>query len=686
MIQTKIKYFVQKNNSRVLWLSIFLIYFFISCIHMGPSFSHLNSTVLGPPGDHTAGIMYDTWSHPNNPIPGINPMTNYPSGDNFRNPTSLTSIVLTGTHWTLSHLGTIATGWNLMVLIGYMSSALAMFGLIFWLTKNAWAAFFSGYAIAFTPYHFFGSTGQIAGLFGGIFILIIWQFLRLLRTPTATSALILGILLGISFYMDGYFILLGLLLLGIFWLSLLNFGLVRNRNRFSILRPQIINLVYSSVTALLFLVPLFLVRLTYADRIKSTLGNARGDLELNAMTYSAKLPMFVNAKGILYIGLSVLVLALIGININVTKKRNHIQSNRTPVEVSDLTYWTIILITFVGLWVSLQPIFHIGSVAFYNPSKLIILATDTWRVFGRLYTLVSIGFVILAGLSLHTLQSKFPTKKNLLFGVFFIVLIFEMSLYPLSYTRKTFSYTNDVPQVYTDIKNNPAIRAYAEYPLGNQEFNAKYFTYQAVSKKPIYNSFISDSPSKPLSQSITGILDPQTLPVLRSLGIDMINIRSIKQLGNFLDISNEALKSKELKKISGFTDGKMSGNSLLIKPGPVAEYALVMPGELYSKILLTKDGSTDYIFSNDFQFSLYSLPTAKPFTNNASITFAITSDTKRNASLIQNGAVIWSGTLTQSKQLVRAPVTSPGIMTLYIEKNASQINVTVSEPQVIIVR
>lgn len=648
-------------------------------LYMGPSLTHLNDTVLNSPGDHTAGIMYMTWTHPNSPVPGFSGYTNYPFGESMRIPTTLSSQVLSFGHWFISYFSNIVTGWNMMVLIGYMSSALAMFGLVYWLTENQWAAFFSGYAIAFAPYHVFASRGQIAGLFGGIFILALWQFLSLWKKPRLFKAISLGSLLGISFYMDGYFILIGLVLLGVLWLaSLVVYVSEKHKEEKDTIKKVLTSLLYTTIIAILFLAPLIWVNSVYAAKISSILGNARGSVELNAMTYSAKLPMYVNPKNLLFLGYSVIGLSLAACILRIKEKGSRAAWSQ-KADLNNYVYVVAFLLAFIAIWTSLQPVFHIGQFPFFNPSKLIISITPAWRVFGRLYTLVSIGLICLAGLGLNALITKFPKYKYMLIIGSFLWVMLELSIYPLLNKAGTFSYSN-TPSIYRRLASDTSVRAIAEYPLNNAQYAAEYYTFQAVSSKPMLNSFLASSSSRALSQSIVGINDPQTIPVLRALGIDVVNIRPVLQSNSSIDIAKSARQNTQLESYFSKKQSKSNIESFLITRGEVAEFALTMPDESSMSALLKSNGGAIYTFSNDFNFSVLPLPNARSNSKEASISFTISADSFRSASLVQNGKIVWAGILSPKSQSIEANVSVNETLNIYIQKNQIPPTISIEKP------
>lgn len=668
------------------WLGATLFFLIVTWIHMGPSLTHINTVVLNIPGDHTSGIIYTSWVHPNTPVPGNTTLTNYPTGESLRLPIVLSSQVLSVGHWLLSHFGNAVTGWNLLVFIGYMGNALLMFGFIRWLTKNTWASLFSGYALAFTPYHVFASRGQIAGFYGGMFVLGIWQFLSMWQKPHWLKAVSLGTILGISFYTDGYFILIGLVLLMALWVSALGYGLwIKSAKA---IKGQLLSLLLVSVVAGIFLFPLVLINFIYASKINSLFDNARGSIEANAQTYSAQLSMYFNPKSLIYLGFSVLVLAAVSVYLlcKYVRRNPHKQLEATNFRL--FVIWTALVITLLAIWISLRPVVHILGIPVYNPSRVIIFLTSAWRVFGRLYSLVSIGVIILAGLGLASLIRKFPARRWLIIFVSFLILISELGFYSHVNKAPTFNY-NDIPQVYRWLKDNPQVRAVAEYPLDEPPqgtYLADYFTFQQISSKPMINTYLPNSPQMPLRRSIVGISDPQTLPVLRALGVDVLNVRNVNNNGTELNIRKTASKNPELDKI--FTDNRpgFTVDSYKIKTGKTADWALVMPNARYENILLDTNGSAFYTFTDNPTLSVIKLPNSK--SRKSSVTANITLSAggtsinpaeERQSTILQNGKVLWSGMLSRKPIDLSLKVSTEHPITIYNQNSTTLQNTILSQ-------
>ncbi len=693
-----------------LWLIVTLIFLLVSWLHMGSSLSQCRNVVLSEPGDHTSGMIYQGWLQPLNPVLGGSQLTNYPYGENLYQPTSLSTIVSSTSHLALSQIAGPVCGWNLLILSGYMSTALIMFGFVRWLTKNNYVAFFAGYAITFTPYHAFASWGQPAGLYSALFILAFWLFALLWRKPSAIRATMLGLVLGVSFYTDGYFILFsGVCLLTFFSAYFIVAIKLRHKRTRSSLRPRIRYLMLVAVIALLFLLPLAWINLHYADKISNYFGAARGNIAYDAQTYSARPHMYLtpptqspligskvekiqeqvfddtSKPGLVFLGYSIVGLAIYTSWLLWTKRRTAEWSVERFDGLAFIAF-TSLLLVFFALWISLRPRSYIGNFPVPNPSMLVIKLTSAWRVFGRLYMLVSIGAVTMAAVGLASLMTRFSGwKRILVFTGLFILMTLELRSFPASTVTTTFNY-KDAPMVYEWLSTQSNVRAIAEYPLDEipqGSYLGDYYTFQQISGKPILNSILPNSPNASLRRSIAGINDPQTLPVLRALGIDVVNIRPLNPDNNSLpDARYAARNNSELERVFSH-ESQHPMDSFLVKPGYTAKHALTISPLHYYQLKYTTAGSVEYLMGSGTTFSVIELPgnTEGPRTITAS--FVVRADSKKNSAILQDGRVLWSGIIEGAPKQLILQVRSDKPFTIYCEDGSTQTQLYISELQIV---
>jgi hypothetical protein len=660
------------------WAIAGLIFLLLSWLHMGPSLTDCSNTVLSGPGDHTAGLLYTSWINPSSPFQGTSNLTNFPYGEDLSQPTAITSVLPTSAHLALARFTGTTCGWNILILVSYMANSLLMFGFIRWLKKDTYIAYFAAYAVTFTPYHAFASQGQPAGLFGILYLLILWQFIALCKKPNFIKALSLGLLFGTSYYTDGYFILFSGVTLLAFWIALVSYSLMVHRN-ILIIKNQIRGLLLASILAILFLLPIGWIQHSQSEKIESYLTNVRGELNFEAQKFSASPYMYIvptvnfpfvgehiqgiqkklfnddSKPGLIFLGYSVIALSVVGLH-SIWKDYRIKKASAKGLNQELLVGWTLVILAILAFWFSLKPNAMLFGAQINNPSSFIITLTPAWRVFGRLYAIVDIAMVILASIGLYRITLRYPAKKFVFFGLVMLILIFELRAFPATNSTDAFNYS-DSPAVYSWLKTQPDIRGIAEYPLDEPpqgKFLADYYTFQTISGKPILNSFIPNSPQSGLRRSIAGINDPQTIPVLRALGIDLVNIRQTDQESN---------RSNELESIFSHTTSKHPFDSFLVKDGKVASYALIIPTLKYYQLKISTDGTAKFLIGNNTNLLVLKLPTQTVNSEPQTVSFSISADTNRQASIIQNGSVLWSGVIDQSvkpiemKALVGVPIT-----------------------------
>lgn len=684
-----------KNVSFRAWAAAFVILCYATFLHMGPSLTQCSQVVLGKPGDHTAGIMYNGWAAKRNPIAGYSAMTNYPYGEDLFQPVTLTSLIPTGAHFALTKITNITCAWNILVFTSYMSGGLAMFGLLIMLTKNFYVSIFGAYAISYTPYHAFASHGQIAGLINAGFILAIWQFLRMLRHPSTKNALLLGTAIGVNFYIDGYFILFGAVLLASFWgvVAVLKY---RPGHKKTLLISQAKALLITTIVSVGFLAPLVWTRVHYAERISSFLGGTRSSIEQDAQQYSAEPYMYLlppktsplggqvsgtlqrevfskdSEPGLLFVGLSITVLAVVATAETIRKRHVKRTKESYMIYYSQLTAVAVGGLAFL---VSLQPHLKIGSLSLPMPSLAIIKITDSWRVFGRLYALVAICAVMLAALGLYAILQKWPRHRLMVFVLIFMIMALELrSFYTPSqreqYDRRT------APPVYNWLNDQPDVVAVAEYPLDEPpqgKYLTRYYTYQTISNKPLLNSMLPNSPYAGLRRSLSGLNDPQTIPVLRSLGINFLNVRPPTGL------ETATLQEDSLEKLFSYTNEDETIDSYRILSGKGTSYAFVMPDLQYFQINVSAGHEAAYSLGKHTRLSMLHLPTPLGSRSNSVVeqtaSFELSAvERPRNIAITQNGRVLWSGVVGTQRQLIHFQALPDRDITLEAEDRPEELD------------
>lgn len=543
--------------TRTLLIATVTVFFFLmSWFYVGNSITNCSTSTIAFNSDSTGGHAWAQWASGNRLNWSYSNISNYPSGEPINRPQDVTSVVFNVPYRVVSSITTPICGLNIMLVIGFLSNALVMFGLILWLFKNKWIALFAGFAAAFSPYHLFKAQSHVPYVYSSLFIGIIWLYLWFRQKPSIKRVIPLAIVIASTYYFNGYYILLSSILIGglvggDFFLDVFHLSKIRKNKRKTI--QKLLKERYRYVVALGFmlvvlLIPIFYVQLQHGANINKTLALARGDINHEAIIYSARaeeyiLPSFNNplvpdsykqwrlslyhgsnpTENTLYIGITILILSTIGLFGLWIKKIRNLEVVRS-LYMKDLLIILIIVAT-IGMILSLPPVFTLFGKTLPLPSKFIIQITESWRVFARFYLIIQPIFVILAASGLFVISRNLRGRKFIMLCICFLALLFvEFLPSPRAVSGDLHQHT---PTLYHMIKNDPEVKRLAEYPIMDFAYAPSLFTYQQVHGKELYNAWTPSFDQEDLDKAIGGVNDPQTLGVLRALGVDLITSRGV---------------------------------------------------------------------------------------------------------------------------------------------------------------
>lgn len=528
-----------------LFTGVTVLYIILSLAYVGPAiFKGFPYIASGGPGDGTAGLTWMESVDTGGPAPDFTThKTNYPYGDALRDPFQITSVFNIGGMWLFTHLFSAAEAWNIMVFLGYLSSALLMFAFVRWLLSNNWVAFFAGTAVTFTPYHQVNSEGHLSYMFSGFFVLLVWAFLAFWRAPSVKKAVALAGATAVCLYTDGYFVLLtGILLIGLTASVVLAEIFYRKQGwRFFLarLKPA---LIYIAATILL-ITPIVYTEFLHGSQISSTLASSRGVIGAEVTTYSARIreyifpPLFSSwlptnttvkyigglhgsnvVENSLYLGAVVIVLGALAWVLAFQK-----HGRKQVVRDYPLPFLLIVLsgAAFVAFVTSLQPRLYLFHHVIPMPSWIVYHLTASWRVYARLYLLVDLLLVVVAAIGLHLIVKNWSRSRQVLVvGAITAITLIDM----LTQARASQWSYYDLAYTYRWLRTQPQVKVLAEYPLDVPPSDAiiSYLTAQQIHGKSIINTSRADSPQKMLQISISRLGDAQTLPVLKALGTDVV--------------------------------------------------------------------------------------------------------------------------------------------------------------------
>ncbi len=548
-------------------LSVVAVYLVSTVSYIGPAFYQCNDSIYGF-GDSTAGPIWKASLKPEQSIlGGYENSTNYPQGETLYSPVGYVTLIQSTFSYLVSKVVGPVCSYNLYNILGYMSSSLLMFAFILYLTRSRWIALLAGYAVAFTPYVQAKIGGHPSYGYSSLLIAILWLTIHLITHRKILHASLLGVALAACAYLDPYFILFAITVMvpiGVVWLFMLVRSTVWKKLSW---RKLFIDAKPFVIAILLFLVivtPLLVIRVKDAALINSSVANVRGNVEAAAMLCSNKPldyllpdPYNIYLKSVFGEDYTAKNIAL----------RNWCGSGESRVSISLVILGVIALGGIVMIWerlnrrklklrasLSYDPTLVIGSIVgigllalmlglppyihdIITPTGIVLHITEMWRIFAREFLVVNIAAVVLFAIVLKYFSANFKRYRHaLIIGVIYtLVVLGIIASYQINppFNPPVFSYSRDVPQIYERIKNTPEIQTLAEYPIDRTgiEYDSivYYLTMQAVHGKKLFNSAAITNKNAMIHYSLKDLADPQTIPTLRSYGIQYVVVHSVEQ-------------------------------------------------------------------------------------------------------------------------------------------------------------
>jgi hypothetical protein len=551
------------------WFPIFAVgvYILFTTSYIGPGLYNCTDSTSGI-GDNTAGPIWKNSLKPDQSILGNSEnSTNYPTGESLYSPVGYVSLVQSTFMWSISKVTNPVCAYNLYNIISYVLTAVVMFAFVFYLTRNRWIALLGGYAVAFTPYVQSKIGGHPSYGYAALLIAILWSALHLITYRKKVHAVMLGALLAICAYFDPYFILFAITITVPVLLTWLIVGLRKTRAKISInrhqLRKRMMPFALSILVFILLMTPLIAVRIINANSIESSVSGVRGNVRAAAMMCSNK-PI----DYILPDPENIYLKKIFGSDYTTknTELRNWCGNGESRVSISILALTVVtaggVILAWerlnkrrlrLGMFLPYEPGLIIGAVTgvgifafllglppsllgIVTPSGLVLDITEMWRIFAREYLLVNMAVIILFTIVLKYFSiNPILRSKRIILGVIFAVLFVGITMeYQINkpFNPPRFSYSNDTPQTYKDIRNDADINALAEYPIDRTGLEhdsiVYYLSMQVAHGKKLFNSTVATGQDAKTQSSMKDLQDPQTLQALRAWGIKYVVIHGMK--------------------------------------------------------------------------------------------------------------------------------------------------------------
>jgi hypothetical protein len=619
----------------------------ITLYYMTPQALHCQTTVYGF-GDNTAGPIWRYTVRPDNPLWGPESVTNFPYGEDLSSPVNYIAVLQYSLYWVFAKIAGPICGYNLMNFIGFVATAAAMYGFIYWLTHKKSIAWLAGFAVSFSPY-FQNQVGSHPSYgYAALLILAMWLYLRILREQRWRDALLLALVIAACVYWDPYFSLFLATILGPFVVVTVIYAYlqIRRQGPFLVTLKALWRhfqlLVLAGVLALILILPLVAIARIYATQINEQVGGVRDSNMINAITlYCANRPTdylvpsatnyfadtLTNGRyatvvqGLKHgcnpaeynvgLSLTLLIVIVVGGATFVWKRRLQrglLAVSRSGPGLSWITLSVLGVLT-AGVLLGLPALLTTRQIP--SPTYFLLLVTQTWRTFSREYVVVNIAIVTLAAISLYFLAQTLKDRSKVKYGVFALLFLGIFAEYqaftPLSGSATTFSYETDAPAIYQWASAQSDIQHVAVYPIikigegGDPLLYA--ITMQAIDHKQLLNSAVGNSPQEALRLSLRDLSAPQTLPTLRGLGIDSLEIHGTGEQ------ELRAIPGIEIMRFESVPDTRFGAFGSMIAfakilPGPAQDFALTLESGIQSPVSNATVAGVEYTATDDSQMKL----------------------------------------------------------------------------------
>lgn len=551
-----------KNNPKSFHIFAFLVFAGFVFYYMTPSVLSCGDTVFGF-GDNTAGPIWRHTVSSASPLWGHEGVTNFPIGESLFSPVNFVGVLQYVWYWMLALLAGPICGYNLVNMIGFLSSAMLMYGFVYKLFKNKWIALLAGYAVTFSPYFQVKVGGHPSYGYQAILVGLIWAFVNILEKKRRKDSVIFGFILAACFYYDPYFSLMALTIVGpliLTWL-LFNRKLLIKGLKQKIIPEQVKLLGISACVVVLGLLPLVGLKLAYGSQINNYVSSSRGNILYEARAcsnmpheylnpfllnpvlnkilgpdYKDSVSNFANhftcGIGEDSVGLSIALFTVTSLGLVILSweaiNRRRLNYSTLSIKTHKILLWGVVGSCLTAILLALPPLkfHHIPS-----PAYVLLSITTTWRTLSRLYVVVNIALVILSAFVLAYFSIAWKKHTKLLAIAFAIISLGVFTEYqafkPFEGNRLgVFSYKTDSPPVYRWLEDQQDINAIAEYPLeksgSESDASSYYLTMQTIHKKKLFNSALPNSPQEKIRNSLKDLSNPQTIQALRALGIDTV--------------------------------------------------------------------------------------------------------------------------------------------------------------------
>ncbi len=507
------------------------VYLGFACQLTWPLVLHFTHSVYSVPGDPfgTMALYRELANQHLNPfLPGTLHQFAAPQGLPIPWPRNLASAPGVLSLYLLAFLFGGAPALSVYTLAGYVLTGTVTFLFARRLTGNAWAALIAGWAYAFYPFAALNGLGHNDNVQGWVLMLAVWRMVELMWHPSRRNGLLAGLAVAFGMWWSPYFILF----VGVAYVTIATTTLLLSWHS-KHLRQTFIPQLIAALIVVIFLAFLGILS-TLAAAGLGVRVHGLGDLyaysarPLEYLLPDIKNPIFGgltrhyiethqhgsgNIEDTLYVGLTIILLALVAVAACVRHRLTHKLASAVLV---------LSLLSIVAVITSMPPENHIFGVTVPFPSHFISLVTTTWRVYSRFVMIVMLALSLLAAVGLDVLTRKRSPRTRI------TIMLLATILVPLDlwYHTDKAVIKLSTPGIYKTLARLPK-GLVAEYPLPADGYDLySDFYYHNIYNMPMINGYPEGSVQESRASLLFNLAEPSTAAGLATLGVKYVLVEA----------------------------------------------------------------------------------------------------------------------------------------------------------------
>lgn len=501
-----------------------------------PVAAHPTSVIFGHPGDSTGEITLLRYRNDLGVGPtsnAVTPSENAPFGLSLPGATSVPQFAAEASMQLVGWItGSEVLAFNLAVFGGLVLTALACFALCLHITRSPWAAGIAGLAYGFNPWILERAAGHVHFTWLWAPALVMLGLILVREGHGRWAWALLAGAIAVGLYVNTYFALFISVIVVSFAVADIGAAALGRGRR---VRDAVVRSAVTGGIVVVALIPQAWVKLTQASTIDGLLAGTRSPADL--MVYGSRWyewlvpsdrhPVFDQwtapfryarlhgsnpGETALYLGIVLLAFAIVGVAVAGVRRR------RDP-----RTAWTALfagLVVVIGVITSLPSHVAIAGASLPAPSSLISDVVEPWRVYARLFAVVSLGVAVLAAIGIAWALSRLPGGAVPVAALAVGALV----AFDLGATQYTFSATP--PPIYRVLGAQPGDAPRVEYPLlapASSE-HLSYIFHTEAAGRPLMNGGRTGTEAAVLQGRIQDPRRPWVAPTLASLGVRWVII------------------------------------------------------------------------------------------------------------------------------------------------------------------